>query len=195
MDAPDHRLGAPVQAGVYAALTQKAAAEVAPGELAGHAAAADSPRSALARIEAVVVGGLALSALALTCYNVFVRHWMPWLTLEFVDEVQVYLVVWAIFLALGAVTLADRHVKADLLVGLLPARVQRALTVLSDVLGLAFAGLLLYYGTAIAYQAWDFGDVSTTTLRFPLWIYIAALPAGAAVMGACYAYRLARRRR
>jgi C4-dicarboxylate transporter DctQ subunit len=163
------------------ALEQKAAAEVHVGRAL--------PGS---RLEQVVVGGLALAALALCSYNVVVRYFVPSLVLEWSDEVQVYLVIWAIFLALGLVTAADRHVKADLLVGLFSARAQRLLLLSADVLGLAFAVFLVAYGAAVAWQTYDYGDVSTTSLRFPLWIYTAALPAGGLLMGVHYALRLAR---
>lgn len=182
---PDEGSGAtPVTAEPRAlldALEQKAAAEVhVEGRLPG------------SRLEQVVVGGLALAALALCSYNVVVRYFIPSLVLEWSDEVQVYLVIWAIFLALGLVTAADRHVKADLLVGMFSARTQRLLLLGGDLLGLGFAVFLVAYGAAIAWQTYDYGDVSTTSLRFPLWIYTAALPAGGLLMGVHYALRLTR---
>lgn len=173
-------------AGVHAALERKAASELAAGEPAP---------GRYARFEAAVVGGLAFAALALCSYNVFVRWFHPAATLELVEEVQVYLIVWAVFVSLGSVTLTDRHVKADLFVSMLPAPLARALAVFADVLGLGFTLLLVWYGVAIAYQAWDYGDVSITSLRFPLWIYIAALPAGALMMAIAHAMRLAGGRR
>ncbi len=168
-------------ASVRASLERKAAAELAAGEVAP---------TRYARFEAWVVGGFALAALALCSYNVFVRWFHPAATLELVEEVQVYLIVWAVFMSLGTVTLTDRHVKADLFVSMLPAPLARALAVFADVLGLGFALLLAWYGVAIAYQAWDFGDVSITSLRFPLWIYIAALPAGAVMTAIAHLMRL-----
>lgn len=142
------------------------------------------------RFEQILVGSLALAALALCSYNVFVRYFMPTLVLEWSDEVQVYLVIWAIFLALGLVTAADRHVKADLFVGMFNARTQRGLLLFSEMLGLAFSIFLVAYGTAIAWQTYDYGDVSITSLRFPLWIYAAALPVGALLMAMRYLMRL-----
>ena len=179
--SPDQRSGE----GVYASLRQKAAAELAESEV-------EVATSVWSRIEAFFVGGLAMAALLLCSYNVFVRYLYPPLTLELSEEVQVYLIVWAVFLALGAVTLADRHVKADLFVNMFPANVRKWLEIATDVLGFAFALVLVVYGAEIAWQAWSYGDLSTTTLRFPLWIYISALPVGALVMGASYVVRIVR---
>lgn len=171
---------APAQSTLAGALTEKAETELAP-----HAA----PRSAWTRLEELLVGGLAFAALAVCSYNVFVRYFFPRLTLEAADEVQVYLVIWAVFLALGLVTAADRHVRADLFVAMFPAGFRRRVSMFGELLGLAFALLLLGYGSAITWQTWSFGDVSTTSLRFPLWIYTAALPAGALLMAVAYVKR------
>ena len=171
---------APAQAKLASALAEKVEAE-----LSTHAA----PRSAWTRIEEMLVGGLALAALLVCSYNVFVRYFVPGLTLEASDEVQVYLVIWAVFLALGLVTAADRHVRADLFVAMFPAGFRRWVGIFGELLGLAFALLLVGYGTAITWQTWSYGDVSTTSLRFPLWIYTAALPVGALLMATAYTMR------
>lgn len=154
-------------------------------ELAQHAA----PRSAWTRFEEMLVGGLALAALLVCSYNVFVRYFVPRLTAEAADEVQVYLVIWAVFLALGLVTAADRHVRADLFVAMFSPGLRRTVGLFGELLGLAFALMLLGTGVFVTWQTWSYGDVSTTSLRFPLWIYGAALPVGAALMALAYAKR------
>ena len=172
-------------AGLSSSLAEKAAAELAHG---------DAPSGPLARIETWVVGGLAFTALALCSYNVVMRVVHPAWTLELVEEVQVYVLVWAVFLSLGSITLGDRHIKADLFVNLFGASVRRALLVFAEILGAAFALLLLWYGAQATYETWSYGDVSTTSLRFPLWIYVAALPAGALMLLGGNVIRLWRRR-
>jgi len=162
-----------------------ALAEKAESELGAHAA----PHSAWTRLQEFLVGGLAFAALLVCSYNVFVRYFIPSLTLEAADEVQVYLVIWAVFLALGLVTAADRHVRADLFVAMFAPGFRRWVSIFGELLGLAFALLLVGYGSAITWQTWSYGDVSTTSLRFPLWIYTAALPVGALLMAAAYAKR------
>ena len=180
--AVSERPGTPKHAVLADALAGKAAAE-----LSTHAA----PRSLWTRLEELLVGGLALIALMVCSYNVFVRYFVPRLTLEASDEVQVYLVIWAVFLALGLVTAADRHVRADLFVAMFAPRFRRRVGIFGELLGLAFSLLLLGYGAAVTWQTWSFGDLSTTSLRFPLWIYAAALPVGALLMAVSYAQRVA----
>lgn len=157
---------------------------------AGTAPAAAGRSSLLDRLDMLLVGVVASAGLVLAIVNVVLRIFAPQHALEWGDEVQVYLVIWAVCLSFGAVTAADRHVKADLFVSMLSPGLRHAAVVLADILGLAMSALLAWYGYRVAYDAWDFGDLSTTTLRFPLWIYFAALPVGAGLMAVRYAVRL-----
>ncbi|MBW6396519.1 TRAP transporter small permease [Roseomonas sp. HJA6] len=157
-------------------------------ELAPPAAA--ERRGVLARIDSFVVGLFGMSALLLAVVNVLLRAVAPQHAIEWGDEVQVYLIVWAVCVSFAAVTAADRHIRADLVVGAMPLPVQRALAVLGDLLGLAMSIALCWLGYLVTYESWDFGDVSTTTLRFPLWIYQASLPVGMALMAVAYVLKL-----
>lgn len=152
--------------------------------------AADQRRGVLARIDSFVVGFFGMAALLLAVVNVLLRAVAPQHAIEWGDEVQVYLIVWAVCVSFAAVTAADRHIRADLLVGTMPAPVQRVLAVLGDLLGLVMSIALCWLGYLVTYESWDFGDVSTTTLRFPLWLYQASLPAGMALMALTYLLRL-----
>lgn len=149
----------------------------------------------LDRLDTILVGGFGALALLLATVNVVLRIFFPRSALEWGDEVQVYLVVWAVCLSFAAVTAADRHVKADLFVSMLSPRARRLAVVLADILGLLMSAALTWFGYLVAYDSWDFGDLSTTTLRFPLWIYYAALPVGAGLMTLRYAVRLVLGRR
>lgn len=152
--------------------------------------AADERRGVLARIDSFVVGTFGLGALLLAVVNVLLRAIAPQHAIEWGDEVQVYLVVWAVCVSFAAVTAADRHIKADLLVGMMPPGMQRALAIGGDILGVVMSAALCWLGYLVTYESWDFGDVSTTTLRFPLWIYQASLPVGMALMTVSYLMRL-----
>jgi len=169
---------------VHEALRKKAQEELA---AESHAIPASNP------FETFVVGGLAFLALVLCSYNVLARHFFPQHILDFVEEFQVYFVIWAVFLSLGTLTLTDRHVKSDFFVNMFSPAMKTFVAWLADILGLIFSVVIVYYGFEVAYQAHEFGDVSTTMLRTPLWIYFAALPAGGVVMGIAYILRLKRK--
>lgn len=153
--------------------------------------AAAERRGLLDKLDAVLVGGFGLMALGLSALNVLLRTFWPSQTVEWGDEVQIYLVIWAVCISFSAVTAANRHIKADLFVGMMPPFAQRAVALFGDILGLVVSLVLGYFAYLVTYETWDFGDVSTTTLRFPLWIYSAALPVGMGLMAVRYAFRVA----
>lgn len=165
---------------IYDGLADKAAAELE--------AADEGPQY---KLEQMVVGALALAALMVCFYNIIVRFFSPSLMLDWSDEVQVYVIVWAMFLVLGVVTATDRHVKADLFVGMFSRPNQRRLHLFSDLLGLVFSALLVYYGILLTWQSYEYADLSISSLRFPMWIYFAALPTGCLLMAIHYAIRIA----
>ncbi len=169
---------------VYESLRQKAQEDL---QAEAHELPPASP------LESAVVGGLAFLALVLCAYNVIARHLAPEWILDFVEEFQVYMMIWAVFLSLGTLTLIDRHVKSDFFVNMFPPKLKTVVAWFSDILGVLFCVVITYYGFEVAYQAYDYGDVSTTMLRTPLWIYFAALPAGGVVMGIAYLIRIKRK--
>lgn len=169
---------------VYESLRKKAQEDL---EAEAHALPPAHP------LEVFFVGGLAFLALVLCSYNVLARHFFPEHILDFVEEFQVYMVIWAVFLSLGTLTLMDRHVKSDFFVNMFPPTMKTVVAWLADILGLIFCVTIVYYGFEVAYQAHEYGDVSTTMLRTPLWIYFAALPAGGVVMGIAYIIRIKRK--
>ena len=137
-------------------------------------------------VESTIVGLLAAITLCIVLYTIVVRLAAPSLTPSWADETTVYLMIWATFIALSGVTAENRHVRADLVTNALPRRYQAGLELLSFICGAAFTALLAWYGLAVARDAYEFGDLSTTTLRFPMWIYYACLPVGAALMSIRY---------
>ncbi len=133
-------------------------------------------------VEALIAGGLVAGALILIMYTVLARWLAPEFAPYITEEVTVYMVMWGVLLAVGTVTRERQHIRADLVVQLMPVSAQRALDVLANLVGVAFALFLAWFGYRVAYEAWDFGDVSATTLRFPLWIYYSCLPVAAVAM-------------
>lgn len=132
-----------------------------------------------ARIETGLTGLLVGGALALVFYTVLLRYVAPAYAPHVTEELTVYIVMWAVLLACGRVTREREHVRADLVFQLMPRPWQRACDILANLAGVGFALFLAYYGGLVAYEAWDFGDLSATQLRFPLWIYYSALPVAA----------------
>jgi len=144
------------------------------------------------RLERWSAGLLGQLALAVGTYQIFGRYISPRLAITWGDEVIVYLVVWAVFVASSQLVRSDGHVRPDLVLRLLPARWQRRVEILNCIVALAFCLGLTWLGIRIAWSAYSFGDRSSTGLSFPMWIYYSALPAGGLLMSVRYIGRLYR---
>jgi C4-dicarboxylate transporter DctQ subunit len=144
------------------------------------------------RLELWAAGLFGGGALLVEAYQVFGRYIDPSLSITWGDEVIVYLVVWAIFLASSQLVRTDGHVRPDLVLRLLPARAQRVAEIGNCLVALAFCVGLTWLGFEIAQSAFDFDDRSSTGLSFPMWLYYAALPTGGGLMAMRYGIRLHR---
>jgi TRAP-type C4-dicarboxylate transport system permease small subunit len=143
-------------------------------------------------VELWLAGLFGVAALLVEGYQVFGRYIDPHLSIAWGDEVIVYFVVWAVFLASSQLVRTDGHVRPDLVLRLLPARAQRVVEIGNCLVALAFCLGLTWLGFEIGATAFEFDDRSSTGLSFPMWIYCAALPTGAALMSARYVIRLHR---
>lgn len=128
--------------------------------------------------ENTIIGLLLLSALGMSLFDMFARIANPkWVT-GFSEEVVVYIVLWALFIASSTLTQEGRQVRADLIVQMLPLTGRRLAEIVHCLIGLAFSATLFYFSYLGAYEAWEYGDLSVGTLRMPLWIFYTSLPVG-----------------
>lgn len=128
--------------------------------------------------ESVLIGLLLIVALGISLFDMFARIIAPkWVT-GFSEELVVYIVVWALFIAVSKLTYENAHVRADMVVQMLPRTGRRIAEIICCLIGLAFAVTMLYFSYLAAFEAWEYGDLSTSTLRMPLWIFYTCLPFG-----------------
>jgi C4-dicarboxylate transporter DctQ subunit len=144
------------------------------------------------RLEQWGAGILGACGLAVGAYQIFGRYISHRLAITWGDEVIVYLIVWAIFLASSQLVRSDGHVRPDLVLRVLPVRVQRVVEIGNCLVALAFCGGLAWLGFEITSGSFEIDERSSTGLSFPLWLYYAALPTGAALMSMRYVIRLYR---
>ena len=144
------------------------------------------------RIERRLIGLLGAAALGVAAYDIFGRYVSPELAAPWADEMIVYLVVWAIFIASSQLVRADGHVRPDLVLRLLPPGSQRVAEIFNCLAALAFSAGLAWLGWQIASESFALDERSATALAFPMWLYYAALPVGGALMTVRYALRLYR---
>ncbi len=142
------------------------------------------------RAEQALVGVLGLAALAFALWQVVSRYFSPQQSISYAEEVMVYLMIWAIMIVSSQLVRTDSHVRPDLVLNVVPAGVARWLEVFNCVAAIVFCGALTWYGWQVVETAWMIDEHSASDLRFPMWIYYAALPAGGVLMLIRYVIRL-----
>jgi C4-dicarboxylate transporter, DctQ subunit len=142
------------------------------------------------RAEQTVAGTLGLAALALALWQVVSRYLLPEYSISCAEEVIVYLVVWAIMIVSSQLVRTDGHVRPDLVLNVAPPAVKRWMEVFNSIAAIFFCAALIRYGSQVVQTALLIDERSASDLRFPMWVYYAALPAGGVLMLLRYTIRL-----
>jgi C4-dicarboxylate transporter DctQ subunit len=142
------------------------------------------------RTEQTLVGVLGLAALGFALWQTISRYFFPKESISYAEEVIVYLLIWAIMIVSSQLVRTDSHVRPDLVLNVVPARVARWMEVSNCAAAILFCGALIWYGRQVVDIALLIDERSPSDLRFPMWIYYAALPAGGLLMLIRYVIRL-----
>jgi len=142
------------------------------------------------RAEKAMVGALGLTALAFAVWQVLSRYFFPQESIGYAEEIIVYLLIWATMIVSSQLVKTDSHVRPDIVRNVLPAAVVRWMELFNCVAAIVFCGALTWYGFQIVATARLIDERSASDLRFPMWIYYAALPAGGLLMSVRYTIRL-----
>ena len=141
----------------------------------------------LASFSAILVLGMS----AWITYDVLARNLFgigsPW----FFDPSE-YALVWVTFLAAPWVLLQDRHVRIELLVEVLPKRIQKYLGVTVSIIAFLTCVVLVWKTGAAAYKYWDNNVMMPRIWRIPrIYPYI-AIPIGTGLLAVAFLVRLHR---
>ncbi len=132
--------------------------------------------------ERKLVGALTGASLLLACYAALSRYLLPSLAAGWVDELVIYLSVWAMWLSGGLLVRQGAHVRADILGGVLSPRLAALLTRIGTALGMAFCALMTYAGAMVVAMSVQLGERSDSELALPLYWYYSGFPVGMALM-------------
>jgi TRAP-type C4-dicarboxylate transport system permease small subunit len=135
------------------------------------------------RIEAALIGSLVLAAIVLFLYGSATRVLAPAYTIDWAEEVTIYLVVWSTLLTGRRLAAERAHISARVLEHLLPAAARRVLAVAIDAMTFAFCAVVLWLGSAAVRFAHSLDERSATTLQVPqAWALYLALPIAMALI-------------
>ena len=136
---------------------------------------------------AVVAAGGVLS------YGVVTRYLFRSAT-DWQDEVSVFLLVGATFLAAAGVQAARGHIGIEALAGMLPPALERARRRLADALSLAFCAFFCWKSWTLLHEAWSEGQVSSSSWAPPLSIPYGLMAVGMTLLTAQILLQLLGRR-
>jgi TRAP-type C4-dicarboxylate transport system permease small subunit len=140
-----------------------------------------TPRRALGPDERL----LALALFAMVVLNfagVVARYWLR-ISLPWIEEIEVGLFVWTVFLGAGLTVVRDLHLGFSALADQLPARAQAVVALAGRGLFFGFFTLLAWFGTRMVLNEVA-NDQRTPTLGWPEWLIGAAVPVGALLAAA-----------
>ncbi|WP_299980829.1 TRAP transporter small permease [Desulfobacula sp.] len=129
------------------------------------------------RIEKIVFGGFSCCALLVILYAVFMRYVMGSAP-EWSEEVAIYMTIWSVYLASSTIAENKEHIGATFIFDLFPSTLRRLIKIVTTFLGIIFSIAITYYGFVIVRAAINMGEVSETSLRFPMWLAYLAVPVG-----------------
>jgi TRAP-type C4-dicarboxylate transport system permease small subunit len=86
------------------------------------------------------------------------------------------------FLALAHTLKRGEHIRVTLILEHLGPRARRVLGLVALVAAMLLSALFAYYSARLAFQSWQFNDISTGNDATPLWIPQLAMAAGTLVL-------------
>ena len=143
------------------------------------------------RVEQTLVGLLGFAALSFALWQVVSRYFFAQESISYAEEVIVYLMIWAIMIVSSQLVRTDGHVRPDLVLNIVPPHAARWMEIFNCTAAIVFCGALVWYGRQVVEIALLINEHSASDLRFPMWIYYAALPTGGLLMLVRYVVRLA----
>jgi TRAP-type C4-dicarboxylate transport system permease small subunit len=93
------------------------------------------------------------------------------------EEMMIFLMIAIVFLGTAVVAREGRHIKMDILVGLLPVRAQKTIHVLVEILTIVVTGVVTYLAIPLIGHLAAFNERSQAA-NIPLAIPQAAIPVG-----------------
>ena len=133
-----------------------------------------------AGVAALLAGFATLAIVLLVSYDVLMRYFFDRPQL-FVDEVASFLQVLLIFGGAAYTFRVGGHVRVDLVTGHVRPAARAWLRLGTLALGVLFLTIVIWVTTQSASTAYHYGRVSAVML-YPLWLPMAFIPAGLALM-------------
>jgi C4-dicarboxylate transporter DctQ subunit len=140
-----------------------------------------------------VAGVLLMCSVALNFANIIGRYFFS-VSISWAEEIMLFLMVGCVFLGSCQVAWANRQIRMDILVNMMPAPIRKGLELLADLVFLGVAGTLVVFAWPVIMDLAAF-DERSQAANFPLVSPQALIPIGLSLMAFLVAVRLLTRKR
>lgn len=131
---------------------------------------------------------LLLASVAINFVNIVGRYFFS-ASLQWAEEMMLFLMVGCVFLGVGLVGWSGRHIRMDVIVSLLPRGMRRTIEVFSDLVVIATSVALAIFAWPVIHMLAAF-DQRSEAANIPLVIPQMMLPVGLTLMALLIALRL-----
>lgn len=128
----------------------------------------------------VISGVLLVASVLLNFANVVGRYFFSD-SIYWAEEVMLYLMVGCVFLGNGTVAWSGRQLRMDVIVGMMPARVQKLLALASELIFLVVAITVVTFSIPVVRDLWSF-DQRSQSAEIPMYIPQSMVPIGLSLM-------------
>jgi TRAP-type C4-dicarboxylate transport system permease small subunit len=136
--------------------------------------------------------GIAIGLLILLMTADIAIRYFGWGSLPWLIEVVEYILCGGSFLAAPWVLRQGAHVRVDILLTSLPARITRRVEQALDLVGCAVSAALFYYGCIAVAQAWRAGALIYKSWWTPEWLVLLPVPLACLLLFAEFVLRVLR---
>jgi len=144
--------------------------------------------NALMAVIRVAAGLLLIGSVSINFVNIIGRYFFS-VSLQWAEEVMLFLMVGCVFLGTGLVGWAGRQIRMDVIVSLLPGPARRAFEWFSELVTIAVSLLIAVFAWPVIHMLSQF-DQRSEAANIPLVIPQAMVPLGLTLMAALVAVRL-----
>jgi C4-dicarboxylate transporter DctQ subunit len=143
---------------------------------------------ALLAVLRVLAGVLLAASVLLNFANVVGRYFFS-TSIYWAEEVMLYLMVACVFLGNGVVAWSGRQLRMDVVVKMLPPRLETALALFSELVFITVAVVIVVFTAPVIRDLWLF-DQRSQSADVPMVIPQIMVPIGLAIMAMLVAIRL-----
>ena len=127
----------------------------------------------------MVIGWIAATILLITfcllAFSVFARYVAVGMQIDWILEVVVFMIAWAVLLGVARIEKRAGHIRVDFVLHMMGLRWQRLAEMLALSFGLAVGVFYVWSGVLVVQDAVAWGERTDSTLRIPLWVHYTAL--------------------